>query len=143
MRFPGQEHWSGLPFSSSWDLPDLWIEPRSPAVQADSLPPEPPGKPPYITCGIKNEMIQMNLQNRKRLTDVENKFMVAEGKGAWDGCVHTAIFKMNNKQRPTVYSTWDSAQHYVAAWMVWGWWWIHVYVRLSSFSVHLKLSQYC
>ena len=35
----------GLPFSSPGDLPDPGIEPRSPALQADSLPSEPPGKP--------------------------------------------------------------------------------------------------
>ena len=27
-----------------WDLPDSGIDPRSPALQADSLPSEPPGK---------------------------------------------------------------------------------------------------
>ena len=32
-----QESWSGLPFSSPGDLPDLGIEPRSPALQSDSL----------------------------------------------------------------------------------------------------------
>ena len=37
--------WSGLPFPSPGDLPDLAIELRSPALQADTLPPEPPGKP--------------------------------------------------------------------------------------------------
>ena len=36
---------SGLPFTSPGDLPDSGIEPRSPAMQADSLPSEPPGKP--------------------------------------------------------------------------------------------------
>ena len=35
-----QEYWSGLPFPSPGDLPDLGIEPRSPALQADSLPTE-------------------------------------------------------------------------------------------------------
>ena len=45
MRFFRQEYWSGLPFSSSGDLPDPGIEPRSLALQADSLVPEPPGKP--------------------------------------------------------------------------------------------------
>ena len=44
MGFSRQEHWSGLPFPSSRDLPDLGIEPRSPALQADSSPSEPPGK---------------------------------------------------------------------------------------------------
>ena len=41
--FPRQEYWSGLRFSSP-DLPNSGIEPRSPALQADSLPAEPPGK---------------------------------------------------------------------------------------------------
>ena len=35
--FSRQEYWSGLPFPSPGDLPDLGIEPRSPALQADSL----------------------------------------------------------------------------------------------------------
>ena len=46
MRFSRQEYWSGLPFSSPGDIPDPGIEPWSPALQADSLPTEPPGKPP-------------------------------------------------------------------------------------------------
>ena len=44
MEFSRQEYWSGLPFPSPGDLPDLAIEPRSPAFQADALPSEPPGK---------------------------------------------------------------------------------------------------
>ena len=44
MGFPRQESWSGLPFLSSKDLPDPGIKPRSPALEADSLPSEPPGK---------------------------------------------------------------------------------------------------
>ena len=46
MGFSRQECWSGLPFSSLEDLPDPGIEPGSPALWADSLPPKPPGKPP-------------------------------------------------------------------------------------------------
>ena len=37
MRFPRQAYWCGLPFPSPGDLPDLGIEPVSPAL-ADSLP---------------------------------------------------------------------------------------------------------
>ena len=44
MGFSRQEYWSGLPFPSPGDLPDPGIEPRSPALQADALTPEPPGK---------------------------------------------------------------------------------------------------
>ena len=38
-----QEYWSGLPFPSPGDLPNPGIKPRSPALQADTLPSEPPG----------------------------------------------------------------------------------------------------
>ena len=37
MEFSRQEYWSGLPFPSPGDLPNLGIESRSPALQADSL----------------------------------------------------------------------------------------------------------
>ena len=50
MGFSRQEYWSGLPFLSPGDLPDPGIEPGSPALLADSLLPEPPGKP----LGIDN-----------------------------------------------------------------------------------------
>ena len=44
MGFSRQEYWSGLPFPSPGDLPDPGIEPWSPALQADALTSEPPGK---------------------------------------------------------------------------------------------------
>ena len=45
MRFSRQDWWNGLPFPSPGDLPDPGIKPGSPALQADALPSEPPGKP--------------------------------------------------------------------------------------------------
>ena len=45
MGFSRQEYWSGLPFSSPGDLTNPGIEPRSPALEADALTCEPPGKP--------------------------------------------------------------------------------------------------
>ena len=45
MGFSTQEYWSGLPFPSPGDLPDPGIEPGSPALEADALTSEPPGKP--------------------------------------------------------------------------------------------------
>ena len=45
MEFFRQECWSGLPFPSPGDLPKPGIEPRSPTLQADSLPSEPQGSP--------------------------------------------------------------------------------------------------
>ena len=45
MEFSRPEYWRGQPFPSPGDLPNPGIEPRSPALQADSLPAEPQGKP--------------------------------------------------------------------------------------------------
>ena len=42
--FSRQEYWSGLLFPSPGDLPNPGIEPGSPALRADALPFEPPGK---------------------------------------------------------------------------------------------------
>ena len=48
---PRQEYYSELPFPSPEDLPEPGIEPGSPALQADSLLFEPPGKPKNIEVG--------------------------------------------------------------------------------------------
>ena len=53
MGFPRQEYWSGLPLPSPRDLPDPRIKLESPALQADSLPSESPGK-----LAIRNETIK-------------------------------------------------------------------------------------
>ena len=44
MEFSRQEYWSGWTLSSPSDLPDPGIKPRSPALQAESLPTEPMSK---------------------------------------------------------------------------------------------------
>ena len=50
MGSPRQKYWSGLPFPSPGDISNLGIEPWAPALQADALPSEAPGKPlsPHI-----------------------------------------------------------------------------------------------
>ena len=55
MRFFRQEYWNGLPFLPLGDLPNPGIEPMSPVslvLQADSLPAEPSGKPPYVLFNL-------------------------------------------------------------------------------------------
>ena len=44
MGFSRQEYWSRLPFPSPGNVPKPGIEPRSPALRADSLPSEPSAK---------------------------------------------------------------------------------------------------
>ena len=55
MEFSRPESWSGQLFPSAGDLPNPGIEPRSPALQVDSLPAEPPGKPNVNKGQMKNE----------------------------------------------------------------------------------------
>ena len=50
LGFSRQEYWSGLPFPSPGDLPGSGIKLGSPALQKDSLPPAPPGKPSPMIC---------------------------------------------------------------------------------------------
>ena len=45
MGFSRQDYWSGLPYNPPGDLPNPGIEPRSPALWAEALTSEPPGKP--------------------------------------------------------------------------------------------------
>ena len=54
MELSRQKYWSGLPFPSPEDLSDRAIEPGSPALQADALPSEPPGKPDGTDRGASN-----------------------------------------------------------------------------------------
>ena len=49
--FSRQEYWSGPPCPPSGDLLDPEIEPRFPALQADSLPSESRGKPKNTGVG--------------------------------------------------------------------------------------------
>ena len=57
MEFSRQEYWSGLPFPSPGDLPDPGIKSRSPALQADSLPSEPPGKTQVLAEEIEKKQV--------------------------------------------------------------------------------------
>ena len=63
--FSRQEYWSGLPSPSLGDLPDLGVEPRSPALQADSLPSEPPSKPNYQLTDEKLSLETSGLPKNK------------------------------------------------------------------------------
>ena len=67
MGFSRQEYWSGLPFPSPGDLPNPGIKPRSPALQADALTSEPPGKLKNIITEIKSTLEGIN----SRLDDTE------------------------------------------------------------------------
>ena len=52
MEFSRQEYWSGLLCSSPGNLPNPEIEPRSPALQAESLLSEPPGESKLLVAQL-------------------------------------------------------------------------------------------
>ena len=56
MGLSRQEYW--LPFPSPGDLPDPGIQPRSPALQADSLPESHQGSPPNLGAAAAAESLQ-------------------------------------------------------------------------------------
>ena len=65
MGIPRQEYWSGLPFPSPGGHLNPRIKPRSPTLQADSLPPEPPGKQ-KLSEFPRNEWISTIKKERER-----------------------------------------------------------------------------
>ena len=64
MEFSRQEYWTGLPISSPGDLPNPGIEPRSPTLQADTLPSLPLGKSP--SRGREDELGWKQLKGVKK-----------------------------------------------------------------------------
>ena len=56
--------WVVMP--SSGDLPNLGIEPRSPTLQADSLPSEPPGKAMYRVIVPNIQIIRSGAKEKKK-----------------------------------------------------------------------------
>ena len=61
MGFSRQECWSGLPFPSPGDLPDPGMEPRSPALHADTLTSEPPRKPKMAIVSLYQSTVTLNI----------------------------------------------------------------------------------
>ena len=65
MEFSRPEYWSGLACPPPGDFLNPGFEPRSPALQADFLPLEPPGKP-FKTLGLDN-LEEINLESERVL----------------------------------------------------------------------------
>ena len=73
-----QEYWSGFLFPSPGDLPDPQIELRFPALEADALTSEPPGKPRRSIL-----LIQLELQWKwwtSRRWDLEGRWITDLGR---------------------------------------------------------------
>ena len=66
MGFSRQEYWGGLPFPSPGYLPDPGIEPRSPALQADALTSEPPGKTTLYKANTNHWAILWRAETKRK-----------------------------------------------------------------------------
>ena len=71
MEFCRQEYWSGLPFPSPGDLPHSGTKLGSSALQADSLPAEPPGKPFNTGHFTWFFLIKRLMQTRKQQLELD------------------------------------------------------------------------
>ena len=92
--------------------------------------------------------------NRNRLTDLEKEILVPgvggedggrDSKKVREGRIVILLYLKWITDKDLLHSTCNSAQCYVATWMggEFGGEWIYVYVWLSPFTAHLKLSQHC
>ena len=59
--------------------------------------------------------------------------------------MYTLLYLQWRTSKVLLYSMWNSAQYYVAVWLggEFGGGWVHVYVCLGLFGMHLKLLQHC
>ena len=121
MEFSSLEYWSGLSFPSPGCLPDLVIKPGSPALQPDSLPTEPQGKPKNTGVG------SLLLPQQIFLTQELN----------W-GLLHCSqiLYQLSYQGSPshtqyyTFYSTFTNAHAFSE--IVWLWWEIWVWMLFQS-----------
>ena len=107
---------------------------------------------PYM-CNLKRNDTNEVAYKTETDKDFENELMVMGKRGRrgerivreFGMGLYTMLYLkwIINKDLP--YSTWNSAQHYAAAWMggKFRGEWIHVYVWLSPLIVHLKVSENC
>ena len=96
MGFSRKECWSGLPCLPPGDLPNPGIKPMSPALKADSLPLEPPGKPYLLYTHVLFHGIHVSyfghLMWRAELLEKTLTLEKIEGRGeegdrGWDGWI--------------------------------------------------------
>ena len=102
MGFPRQECWSGLPFPSPGNLSNPAIKPRSPALQADSSPSEPSGKP------LQNVKVFERGELKWKAPYIMEEYLMSDFfKSVWCKQIELVIFiphKDNIRNEPNGYS---------------------------------------
>ena len=101
MGFSREEYQSGLPFPSPGDLPNAGIEPRSPTLQADALPSEPPGKP-WFQRAASNSCLSGKGENAETKEEQSRNNGAASGQGphSTSGNGHNNLWVLLQELRP-------------------------------------------
>ena len=94
MEFSRPEYWSGWPFPSPGNLPNPGIESRSPTLQADSLPAEPPGKPKNSGVG------SLSLQQQIFQTQESNWGLL---------CCRQILYQLSYQRSPEKQNDWPAS----------------------------------
>ena len=76
-EFSRQECWIGYPFLSPGYLPHPGIEPKSPALQVNSLPSEPPGKP-WLWESFGSNLAEFQLKRNHMCSPMRADIQVAD-----------------------------------------------------------------
>ena len=80
MEFSRPEYWSGELFPSPGDLPNPGIKPRSPTLQADSLPAEPQRKPIKTLYNIKLSVVSTKptfSTTQRKLSKIQTPLLIS------------------------------------------------------------------
>ena len=97
MEFSRQEYRSGLPFPSPGDLLNSGMEPRSPALQEDSLPTEPPGS--LVVTMLKGRLFQRGQGFAQGLTAANVQALDSPAAPTWTaGLALSGCFKPSAAQ---------------------------------------------
>ena len=120
--FSRQEYWSGLPCLPPGDLPTSGVKPRSPALQADSLPAEPPGKPKNTGVGklsllqqilLTQESNQGLLHCRRILYQLSYQGSPSFLIGLFKMALASTVFSIRNGEHISVFCT-EMCRHQLA-----------------------------
>ena len=95
MGFSRQEYWSGLPCPPPGDIPNPGIEPRSPTLQVDSLPTEPPGKPSISILIVYWSSYSFNCLSQTRRVQKKKAWIELNSLIFWLHCPGGASGKKN------------------------------------------------
>ena len=110
MGFSRQEYWSGLTFPSPEDLPDPEIKPGCPALQADSLPSEPPREAHFSTYYVPDFTIHQTFKIHLEV-DFQDSLVNNRAKiPALVGCLFISKMKVIHLRKKSIIQNYGSIE---------------------------------